>query len=79
MTIATVSSKGQITLPAAARKAAGIGLHDRVVIEIANGAITVRPAPDLMRFKGFLAKSVPRDEEREAMARGAARHVTKRS
>lgn len=79
MTVATVSSKGQITLPVAARREAGIRLHDRVLIESRNGEIVVRPAPDFMKFKGFAGKALPREVEREKMARAVARHVMKRS
>ena len=79
MTVATVSSKGQITLPVAARREAGIQLHDRVLIEFRNGEIVVRPAPDLLKFKGFAGKAQSRDLEREAMARAVAKHVAKRS
>jgi len=79
MMVATVSSKGQITLPAAARREAGINLHDRVFVEARNGEIIVRPVPDLMKFKGFAGKAFPREVEREAMARAVADHVIKRS
>jgi AbrB family looped-hinge helix DNA binding protein len=37
MSIATISSKGQITLPAQARKALGIRAHDRIRIRVADG------------------------------------------
>lgn len=78
MTVAKVSSKGQITLPAAARREAGINLHDRVYIESRNGEIVVRPVPDLMKFRGFAGKALPREVEREAMARAVASRVLKR-
>jgi AbrB family looped-hinge helix DNA binding protein len=77
MTVATVSSKGQITLPAAARREAGINLHDRVYIESRNGEIVVRPVPDLMKFKGFAGKALPREVEKEIMERSVADHVLK--
>jgi AbrB family looped-hinge helix DNA binding protein len=78
MTVATVSSKGQITLPAASRREAGINLHDRVFIEVRNGEIVVRAVPDLMKFKGFAGKALPREVEREEMARAVSDHVVKR-
>ena len=53
MTTATVSSKSQITLPAAACREAGIKPHDRVLVEVREGVIVIRSAPDLMDFKGF--------------------------
>jgi AbrB family looped-hinge helix DNA binding protein len=77
MTVATVSSKGQITLPSAARREAGIKLRDRVYIESRNGEIIVRPVPDLMVFKGFAGKALPREAERETTARAVAAHEAK--
>ena len=79
MTIATVSSKGQITLPVSARREAGIDLHDRVIIEARKGEIVVRPVPDLMKFKGFLGKAISREKERKAMALGIAEHLDKKT
>ena len=77
MTVATVSSKGQITLPAAARKEAGIDLHDRVLIETRDGEIVVRAVPDIMKFKGFAGKALPGKGERKIMERAVAAHVLK--
>jgi AbrB family looped-hinge helix DNA binding protein len=79
MTLATVSSKSQITLPAAVCRTVGIKPHDRVLIEVRTGTIVVRSAPDLMRFKGALGKALDRDAENEAMAGGIAGHRKKRS
>ncbi len=69
MTVATVSSKSQITLPAAACRTIGIKPHDRVLIEVKEGGIVVRPAPDIMSLEGFLGRALPREKEKEAMAR----------
>lgn len=77
MTAATVSSKSQITLPAAACREAGIKPHDRVLVEVRQGAIVIRPAPDLMGFKGALGKALPRDEEIRKAARAAADRAKK--
>jgi AbrB family looped-hinge helix DNA binding protein len=75
MPFATVSSKGQITLPAAARKSLGIKTHGRVFIQTLDDAIVVRAAPDFFALKGFLGRSVPPEEARRRMAEGVARHV----
>jgi len=75
MSIATISSKGQITLPVQVRRKLGIGPHDRVLIEANDDAIVIRRAPDLFELEGFLGKSLPREEEREKMMRGVAEHV----
>lgn len=73
MTTATVSSKSQITLPVAACRVAGIKPHDRVLIEVRDGAIVVRAAPDLMKMRGALGKAVPREVEARKMAEYLAR------
>lgn len=79
MTTATVSSKSQITLPAAACRAAGIKPHDRVIVEVREGAIVVRPAPDLMDLKGLLGRALPRHIEIKRAVRAAADHLKKAS
>lgn len=79
MTVATVSSKSQITLPAAACRTVGIKPHDRVLIEVRTGTIIVRSAPDFMRFRGALGKALDREAEQAAMALGIAVHRRKRS
>jgi AbrB family looped-hinge helix DNA binding protein len=72
MTTATVSSKSQVTLPAAACREVGIKPHDRVLVEVREGAIVVRSAPDLMDFKGALGKALPRDVEIKKTVRAVA-------
>jgi AbrB family looped-hinge helix DNA binding protein len=79
MTTATVSSKSQITLPAAACREAGIKPHDRVLVEVREGAIIIRSAPDLMGFKGVLGKALPRDVEIKKAERGMADRLKKAS
>jgi AbrB family looped-hinge helix DNA binding protein len=73
MTTATVSSKSQITLPAAACRQVGIKPHDRVLVEVRDGAIVIVSAPDLMDFKGALGKALPPDVEAERTAGFLAR------
>ena len=73
MTIATVSSKSQITLPAAACRQVGIKPHDRILVEVREGAIMIVSAPDLMAFKGALGKALPPDIEAERTAGFLAR------
>ena len=72
MSIARVSSKGQITLPVEARKAAGIKPGDRVRIEFVDARIVVDPVGDFLELKGFLGKALSRSEERKMAALGAA-------
>ena len=73
MTIATLSSKGQITLPAAARRSIGLAAGDRVAIETRGEEIVVRRARDFFALQGYLGRALPREQERAAMAKAAAR------
>ena len=73
MTIATLSSKGQITLPAAARRSMGLVTGDRVAIETRGEEIVVRRARDFFALQGFLGRALPREEEKAAMAKAVAR------
>lgn len=75
MSIATVSSKGQITIPARARRALGIKASGRVLLEVTGKSLVVRAAPDFLELEGFLEGGPPPDEERMLMAEGVARHV----
>ena len=75
MTIATLSSKGQITLPAAARRSVGLKFHDRVAIETRGEEIIVRKARDFFALKGFLGRALPRDKERAAMMKAKIRQT----
>lgn len=75
MPVSTVSSKGQITLPARLRKKLGIEPNDRVIIETTEDALLVRKAADLFELEGFLGKALPGDEERKRMTGAIARRV----
>jgi len=77
MTISTVSSKGQITLPAKARREVGIKPHDRVMIEVEDDLIIVRPIRDFMELAGFLGEARHALQEREDMIHAVAEHVEK--
>ena len=79
MTTATVSSKSQITLPAAACREAGIKPHDRVLVEVREGTIVIRSAPDMMDFKGALGKALPRHIEIKRASRALADRLKKAS
>ncbi len=79
MTTATVSSKSQITLPAAACREVGIKPHDRVLVEVREGAIVIRSAPDLLDFKGTLGNALPRHIEIKKTGRALADRLKKAS
>ena len=75
MPIATVSLKGQITLPAHLRRRAGISPHDRVVIEAHGDGIVVTRAPDFFELKGYLGRARSGAQEERARLRAAAAHT----
>lgn len=53
MTIARVSNKGQITLPAKVRKSLGIRPNSRVELDIRANEIVVRPARTVRDVAGL--------------------------
>lgn len=75
MSVATISEKGQITLPAKIRAQLGMKAHDRVVVESDEHSIIIRKSPDFFALKGFLKKGLSLAEERKRMAKGVAAHV----
>jgi AbrB family looped-hinge helix DNA binding protein len=75
MPVSTISVKGQITLPISFRRKLGIKPHDRIVIELEDKAIVVKPAPDLFQFEGVVGKALPREEEERRMRKAVAAHV----
>ena len=77
MAISTVSSKGQITLPAKARREVGLRPHDRVMIEVEDDLIIVRPIRDFMELAGFLGEARHPSQEREDMIHAVAEHAEK--
>ena len=58
MTAATVTSKGQLTIPKDVREALGIGPGDRVeFVQMADGNFAVMPATkSIKRLKGIIPK-----------------------
>ncbi len=72
MPISIISSKGQITLPARMRRKLGIKTHGRVVVELADDAIVIRPAPDFFALKGSVGRALATEEEREYARKAAA-------
>ena len=77
MTTATLTSKGQITVPAAVRAALGVDIGDRVeFVEIAPGRFefiaATRPVTALKGMFGKPRKSVSIEEMNIAIARRGA-------
>ena len=59
MTVATLTTKGQITIPAAVRKAMGVVSGDRIAfVRTGSGQYEILPAKESVRsLKGFAAKA----------------------
>ncbi|MFZ2656104.1 MAG: AbrB/MazE/SpoVT family DNA-binding domain-containing protein [Victivallales bacterium] len=79
MFISTVSSKGQITLPASARAVLGIRKHDKVCIETCKDRITIKSVPSILSFSGSAGKAFSSAEEKKAVKEHvSARHSVKK-
>ena len=74
MTISTISTKGQITLPAEMRRKLKIRPKDRVILEIAGDSILIKKAHDFFELEGFLGPAKPAEEERKQMQHAIAKH-----
>lgn len=73
MPSATVTSKGQITIPQEVRTALGVGFGDRIdFVQLENGRFMIVPATcSIKEVKGFIAKRkkpVPIEEMSGAVA-----------
>ena len=60
MTTATLTSKGQVTIPAEVRQRMGLGTGDRIeFVELDAGGDAIKPAiEDVRSLKGLLRKPV---------------------
>jgi len=56
MATSRISSKGQITLPAAARRKLGIKPNSRVEIEVRDNEIAVRPLKSIGELAGIFSE-----------------------
>jgi AbrB family looped-hinge helix DNA binding protein len=83
MQLARVSSKGQITLPAAARRKLGIKPHSAVEVITGDSEITIRPTRSIRELSGIFRDRIPPgpplgwEEERRIMEEAVAREVAK--
>ncbi len=79
MASATVTSKGQITIPLKVREALGLGPGDRVeFVETGEGEFSIVPATGSVQelkglFRGRTTKPVSIEEMDRAIAKGASR------
>jgi bifunctional DNA-binding transcriptional regulator/antitoxin component of YhaV-PrlF toxin-antitoxin module len=77
MTYATISSKGQITLPVKFLRGLGLKPKDRIEIEQSGDQLKIRKADDFLALRGSLKGRGPKDlkEIKAAMMKGVAAHV----
>ena len=82
MTTARVSERGQISIPAAARRKLGIKPKSRVIVEVGENEIVIRPVKSITELAGILreyAKRIPGagdwERERAVAMEAVAREV----
>lgn len=73
MSIATVSSKGQITLPAKIRLSLGIRLKDKIQFFVRGNEIVIKPLQSFRQLRGSLLPV--KGDQRKAMRDAVAKHV----
>lgn len=73
MSFATVSSKGQITLPAKIRMKFDIRSKDKVQFVVRNNEIVIKPLRSFRELRGTIAHR--KGNSRKAMRDAAAQHV----
>jgi AbrB family looped-hinge helix DNA binding protein len=59
-TIATVSSKGQITIPASFREMLGIKKNDKVSLSIEDGTVVISKQPDFDKMVEKWTRNIPK-------------------
>ena len=74
MSFATVTTKGQITLPAEIRSRLGIRCKDKVRLYVRDDEIVIQPLRSFRELRGSLPTR--KGDPRKAMEDAAARHAT---
>lgn len=77
MSLATVSSKGQITLPAKVRLKLGIRSRDKVQFFVRENEIVIKPLRSFRQLRGSV--SPRKGDQRKAMRDAVAQHVMETS
>lgn len=70
----TITSQGQLTIPAAIRKELSLDVTRKVVIRSENNSVVIEPVRDISEFKGIFAtaKRYTREQERKAFEEALA-------
>lgn len=82
--ISTITSKGQVTIPAAVRRALGVDTADKLVFRIVDGKVEIEPLPMSLdeAFGSVKPLSKPEDFaeiDRIAKEEREARYVSRRN
>jgi AbrB family looped-hinge helix DNA binding protein len=78
MTIASVSERGQISIPSAIRKKLGIKLKSKVSVEVGDNEITIKPVKSISDVEGIFHKYAKGKKASWDKARKVAQQVVAR-
>lgn len=78
MYIVTVTSQGQISIPAPIRRRMGLDKTRRAMVSMVEEKMVMEPVVDIRKLKGIFksSKKYTREEEREALAEAIANDFT---
>ena len=79
--ISTLTSKGQTTVPEAARNALPLKVGQRLAWEIHDGFLMVRPVRDIQELAGCLKSDqppVPVEDMKKAAKESRSRHLSRK-
>jgi len=64
--VVSITSQGQITIPAQYRRKLKLGITNKALVELKNQQIVINPLPDLLTLKGSLKtkRKITRVQER---------------
>jgi len=79
----TVTSQGQITIPAEIRRELGLDENKKAFVEIEDKKMVLRPSTDILELEGILKdkvkKKVPYKKIREAFGDYLAKHAARKA
>lgn len=81
MLISTLTSKGQTTVPEAARNALPLKVGQRLSWEVHDGFLTVRPVRDIQELSGCLKSDLPPvsvEDMKKAAKESRAHHLSRK-
>ncbi len=59
--VTSVTQKGQATIPAVIRRKLGIKTNSKIVFEVNNNEVSIKPVVDFFSLKGSIKSSKPFD------------------